>query len=69
MGFYSLRKLWNSEGKCARKACREPFYNGVETKLYYNSSTRLLYCESCATLINKYNPGLCIEVDVDESCE
>ena len=52
---------WNAEGQCAREACRGDI-TGVR---YFNSSIRLHYCETCAVLINKHNPGLCT-VDFQE---
>ena len=50
------RQVWNEKGQCAREACRQPL--GMDK--YYNTSTRLFYCADCGTLINKYNPGLCV---------
>jgi uncharacterized protein YecA (UPF0149 family) len=36
-------------GNCNRRDCQKP------EALYYNHSTRLYYCESCANLLNRVN--------------
>ena len=37
-------------GSCNRTACQKP------GALFYNHSTRLYYCPSCAQMINQVNP-------------
>lgn len=41
--------------KCGREACT----NTISSNAWVNAHTPLLYCESCARAINKYNPGFC----------
>lgn len=41
---------------CARSDCRKPL------ALWWNSSTRKYYCQSCAFKINDFNPGLCMKL-------
>lgn len=51
-GWTKDRQRWNDKGWCARVRCANP-HEDLEHK-----DTNLLYCASCAKLINKLNPGL-----------
>ncbi len=44
------------KGRCNRRACQSP-----DNVVWYNSSTRAYYCPVCASAINKFNTGLCVE--------
>ena len=58
---YDDRRRWQDAARargeipeCGREVCTNP-----ADPAYVNSGTSLLYCRTCATLINRYNPGLC----------
>lgn len=58
---YEARRAWQDEVRsrgevpeCGREACQQP-----ASPAWTNKGTPLLYCPSCARLINRYNPGLC----------
>lgn len=58
---YHERRAWQDAAiargetpECGREACREP-----TSPAWVNKHTPLLYCGRCASLINRYNPGLC----------
>lgn len=58
---YHARRQWQDEARargevpeCGREACHNP-----ASPAWVNKGTPLLYCSTCARLINGYNPGLC----------
>lgn len=58
---YDERRRWQDAQRaagvpveCGREVCKVTFTEG-----YVNSGTPLLYCPTCAALINRFNPGLC----------
>lgn len=58
---YYARRRWQDAARargevpeCGREACHNP-----ARPAWVNKGTPLLYCRSCARMINSYNPGLC----------
>ena len=58
---YDERRAWQDAARargevpeCGREVCSAP-----AEPAWVNRHTPLLYCGSCAHLINRYNPGLC----------
>ena len=58
---YYARREWQDAARargevpeCGREVCRNPV-----DPAWVNAGTPLLYCTTCARLINRYNPGLC----------
>ena len=58
---YYARREWQDAARargevpeCGREVCRNP-----AAPAWVNAGTPLLYCTTCARLINGYNPGLC----------
>lgn len=58
---YDLRRRWQDAARargevpeCGREVCRNP-----ASPAWVNLHTPLLYCGTCAHLINRYNPGFC----------
>lgn len=58
---YTERRHWQNaqraqglDPECGREVCQRK-----AAPAFVNKGTPLLYCEACAVLINKHNPGLC----------
>ncbi len=58
---YHERRRWQdaqraagADPECGREACKN-----TAKPAYVNAETPLLYCATCARMINRYTPGLC----------
>lgn len=51
-------KKGEKNGACNRIACQKE-----HNVIFYNNSTRKYYCNTCAMMINSYNPGLCTVIN------